>query len=190
MGYRVPPDSTGRTFPFGSLGFGSSGPDAVLRRREIVEEAARLARIQGRTHVSGRVISREEVPAAWVEMGEVPCIIERLVPLAAAESAEPMSLGGELRYRAHHLPRNRVGNKTVNQPLLQHALQFHKHRESGEHGQGHREQRHQGQHRGEGQAAGGQPQMVFLKALTQRQSRVFPRESQRIAHKIIKDLLI
>jgi aryl-alcohol dehydrogenase-like predicted oxidoreductase len=28
--------------PFGSLGFGATGPDAVLRRREVVEEAARL----------------------------------------------------------------------------------------------------------------------------------------------------
>ena len=28
--------------PFGSLGFGVKGPDAVLRRREVVEEAARL----------------------------------------------------------------------------------------------------------------------------------------------------
>jgi aryl-alcohol dehydrogenase-like predicted oxidoreductase len=28
--------------PFGSLGFGVTGPDAVLRRREVVEEAARL----------------------------------------------------------------------------------------------------------------------------------------------------
>jgi len=29
--------------PFGSLGFGVTGPDAVLRRREVVEQAARLA---------------------------------------------------------------------------------------------------------------------------------------------------
>jgi aryl-alcohol dehydrogenase-like predicted oxidoreductase len=29
--------------PFGSLGFGATGPDAVLRRREVVEEAARLS---------------------------------------------------------------------------------------------------------------------------------------------------
>jgi pyridoxine 4-dehydrogenase len=28
--------------PFGSLGFGATGPDAVLRRREVVEQAARL----------------------------------------------------------------------------------------------------------------------------------------------------
>ena len=28
--------------PFGSLGFGATGPDAVLRRREVIEEAARL----------------------------------------------------------------------------------------------------------------------------------------------------
>jgi aryl-alcohol dehydrogenase-like predicted oxidoreductase len=28
--------------PFGSLGFGGTGPDAVLRRREVVEEATRL----------------------------------------------------------------------------------------------------------------------------------------------------
>jgi aryl-alcohol dehydrogenase-like predicted oxidoreductase len=28
--------------PFGSLGFGGSGPDAILRRREVVEEATRL----------------------------------------------------------------------------------------------------------------------------------------------------
>jgi aryl-alcohol dehydrogenase-like predicted oxidoreductase len=28
--------------PFGSLGFGQTGPDAVLRRREVVEQAARL----------------------------------------------------------------------------------------------------------------------------------------------------
>ena len=28
--------------PFGSLGFGGSGPDAILCRREVVEEAARL----------------------------------------------------------------------------------------------------------------------------------------------------
>ena len=28
--------------PFGSLGFGASGPDAVLRRREVVEQSARL----------------------------------------------------------------------------------------------------------------------------------------------------
>jgi aryl-alcohol dehydrogenase-like predicted oxidoreductase len=28
--------------PFGSLGFGVKGPDAVLRRREVVEQAARL----------------------------------------------------------------------------------------------------------------------------------------------------
>jgi aryl-alcohol dehydrogenase-like predicted oxidoreductase len=28
--------------PFGSLGFGATGPDAVLRRREVVEQAGRL----------------------------------------------------------------------------------------------------------------------------------------------------
>jgi aryl-alcohol dehydrogenase-like predicted oxidoreductase len=28
--------------PFGSLGFGVTGPDAVLRRREVVEQATRL----------------------------------------------------------------------------------------------------------------------------------------------------
>jgi len=28
--------------PFGSLGFGVTGPDAILRRREVVEQAARL----------------------------------------------------------------------------------------------------------------------------------------------------
>ena len=28
--------------PFGSLGFGVTGPEAVLRRREVVEEAGRL----------------------------------------------------------------------------------------------------------------------------------------------------
>ena len=31
--------------------------------------------------------------------------------------------------------------------------------------------------------------MVLIKALAQRQSRVFPRESERIAHKIVKPRL-
>ena len=101
-----------------------------------------------------------------------------------ADPADFAGFRGKLPQITEHLASNVVRYQAVHQQLLQAVLHLRKHRKNAEYRQRHSEQRHDGDDGGEGQTAGRQTQMVFIKALTQRQSRVFPRESERIAHKI------
>jgi pyridoxine 4-dehydrogenase len=55
--------------PFGSLGFGGAGPDTVLRRREVVEQAARLG------------VTSAELVLAWA-LGLAPNVL--LIPGASS----------------------------------------------------------------------------------------------------------
>ena len=86
---------------------------------------------------------------------------------ANCDGAEPARPAGELRDVAEHLPRDRVRLQALHQPGLQVRLQLAEDREGGEQRQGHREERHQRDHGGEGQAAGRQPQPVLAKARAQ-----------------------
>ena len=66
------------------------------------------------------------------------------------------------------------GHQALQEVLLQRALELGEHRKGREQRQHHREQRHQRDQRGEGQAAGGDAQVVFAEALAQRACSVEP----------------
>ena len=84
-----------------------------------------------------------------------------------ADGAEPAGAAGELRDVIEHLPRDGVRHQALHQPGLQVRLQLAEDGKGGEERQGHREERHQRDHGGEGQAAGRQPQPVLAKARAQ-----------------------
>jgi uncharacterized membrane protein len=91
-----------------------------------------------------------------------------------AQRTQAARLARKLGQRAQHRLGNAIGHQVVQEVLLQRRFETGEHREGTEHGQHHRDQRNQGDERGEGQAACRLAQAVFAEALAQRAQGLEP----------------